>query len=75
MLKTKKNHPDTNSVPLQDYSVKPVLIGGDAVALYPSMDIIGTTEMVAKVALESNIKFQNFDFRYLVVYLYLVLGA
>ena len=63
-----------DSPPIQDYSQRPVLIGGDAVALYPSMDMIGTTEMVARVALESNVKFDNINYQYLLVYLYLVLG-
>ena len=49
-------------------------MGGDAIALYPSMDIIGTTEMVAKVVSESDVKFNNVNLEYLVVYLFLVLG-
>ena len=60
--------------PLQDFSARPVLIGGDAVALYPSMDYIGTTEMVAKTIIESKVEFKNIDLKFLVVYLYLVLG-
>ena len=64
-----------SDVPIQDLSQKPILIGGDAVALYPSMDMVETTEMVARVALETNVEFRNIDFKYLLVYLFLVLGA
>ena len=47
--------------PLQDFSAKPVLLGGDAIALYPSMDTLGTTELVAKAVIESKIEFKNFS--------------
>ena len=60
--------------PLQDFSQKPVLVGGDAVALYPSLDLIGTTEMVARVIMDSDVKFENIDYGYLLVYLLLILG-
>ena len=36
-------------------------MGGDAIALYPSMDIIGSTELVAKVVMESKMKFENIN--------------
>ena len=68
------NFLEANKVPIQDYSSQPVFIGGDAVALYPSMDILGTTEMIARVVMESNIKFENLNYQYMLVYLYLVLG-
>ena len=63
------------TTPLQDFSTKPVLIGGDAIALYPSMDIVGTTELVAKAVAESKVKFSSINLKYLLVYLFLVLGG
>ena len=37
------------SVPLiQDFDTEPVMIGGDVVALYPSMDGIATAELAAQ---------------------------
>ena len=65
----------TTNIPIQDMSQKPVLIGGDAVALYPSMDMVETTEMVARTALETSVRFRNIDFKFLLVYLFLILGA
>ena len=59
---------------IQDLSSKPVLMGGDAIALYPSMDIIGTTEMIAQVVTESSLEFKNIHLKFLLVYLFLVLG-
>ena len=38
------------------------------------MNIIGTTEMIARVALESDVEFRNINYSYLLVYLYMVLG-
>ena len=63
-----------NTPPLHDFTARPVLIGGDAIALYPSMDTVGTTELVAQAVIESKIKFKNIDLKFLLIYLYLVLG-
>ena len=60
--------------PLQDTTVKPVLIGGDAIALYPSMDMVETAELVAKTVIESRVEFKHINLKYLLVYLKLVLG-
>ena len=68
------NHRDPPLPPLQDFTAKPVLIGGDAVALYPSLDMVGTIEMVASVIIESEVEFKNVDLKPLLVYLTLVLG-
>ena len=65
---------EDNAPPIQDFTEKPVFMGGDAVALYPSMDIVGTTELVAKAVLESKVEFRNIDLKFLLVYLYLILG-
>ena len=51
------------------------MIGGDAVALYPSMDVLGTTELVAKAVADSKLEFKNINLTYLLVYLFLVLGG
>ena len=54
--------------------MKPVLIGGDAIALYPSMDMVETAELVAKTVIESRVEFKHINLKYLLVYLKLVLG-
>ena len=49
-------------------------MGGDAVALYPSMDNIGTSEIVTRAVIQSKVEFRNIDYRRLLIYLYLLLG-
>ena len=61
--------------PIQDFSTNPVMIGGDAVALYPSMDELGTTELVAQAVMKSKINFRNIDLKHLLIYLFLTLGG
>ena len=39
------------------------------------MDIVGTTELVAKAVAESKVKFSSINLKYLLVYLFLVLGG
>ena len=60
--------------PLQDKSQRPVFIGGDAVALYPSMDIVGTAEMVAQAVERTKIEFKEVDYASLSIYLFLLIG-
>ena len=43
-------------------------------ALYPSMDMLGTTELVARAVIESKVEYKNIDLKFLLVYLYLVIG-
>ena len=64
----------SDALPIQDFSEKPVLIGGDAIALYPSLDMVGTVEMIAEVIVKSKVVFKNIDLNRLLVYLTLVLG-
>ena len=61
--------------PLQDFSGRPLFLGGDAVALYPSMDILGTSEIVTQAVINSKVKFRNINRKMLVIYLYLVSGG
>ena len=44
-------------------------------ALYPSMDILGTSEIVTQAVINSKVKFRNINREMLVVYLFLVLGG
>ena len=74
ITKTESRKSPTIDPPLQNFSAKPVLIGRDAIALYPSMDTVATTEMIAKTIIESSLEFENIDTKYLLVYLKLVLG-
>ena len=59
---------------IQDEEEKPVFIGGDVVALYPSMDPIGTAEMIFQAVRESDVTFDNIDYKWLMIYLYVILG-
>ena len=69
--------PDSSSdlPPLQDFSVRPLFLGGDAVALYPSMDIVGTPEVVTQAVIDSKVEFKNIDYKRLLIYLFLLLGG
>ena len=60
---------------LQEFDKKPVIVGGDVEALYPSMKHIPTAKMMYKAIIETPIEFENIDFNVLNVYLFLVLGA
>ena len=64
----------TNPPTLQDMTEKPILVGGDAVALYPSMDNIGTAELVSHAVEQTRVEFKNIDYGFMSIYLYLVLG-
>ena len=59
---------------IQDYYEKAVFIGGDAVALYPSMDAIGTSELVYQAVLNSEVEFKSIQYEWLILYIYLMLG-
>ena len=60
---------------IQDFTKKPVLLGSDVVALYPSLGAVQSAEMAENAVLESNIKFTGFDFRWLIIYLFLMIGS
>ena len=60
--------------PIQDLSLKPVFLGGDAVALYPSMDDVGTADLIFKAVRTTSIEFKDINYKRLAVYLYLVMG-
>ena len=61
-------------VPLQNKSVKPILLGADVVALYPSIDAVAGAQLVSEAILRSNVSFEGIDFDWLSVYLYVVIG-
>ena len=65
---------DKNVPPIQDFDSEPVMIGGDVVALYPSMDAVATAELAAQSIRETPIDFKGIDYKYLAVYIYLLLG-
>ena len=45
---TEYKRSDRSVPPIQDFDTEPVMIGGDVVALYPSMDGIATAELAAQ---------------------------
>ena len=59
---------------IQDEEEKAIFMGGDAVALYPSMDAVGTSNIIYETVLDSKIEFKFIDYDWLCVYLYLILG-
>ena len=50
------------------------MVGGDVVGLYPNMDIVATAELSARAIMETDVKLTGVDFKFLAVYLILVLG-
>ena len=60
--------------PLQDFQKKPVLVGADVAALYPSLDRVITGAMVYDAAIQTDIEFCGFDYKMLAVFLYLIMG-
>ena len=60
---------------IQDFTKKPILLGSDVIALNPSLGAVQLAEMVENAVLESNIKFTGFDFRWLIIYLFLMIGS
>ena len=67
-----RKYPDAGD--LQDFTQKPIMVGGDVVGLYPNMDIVATAELSARAMVESDIHVKGVDFKALAVYLFLVLG-
>ena len=59
---------------IQDFENKPVMIGGDVKALYPSLDGIATAQIAADSVRRSKVKFSGINVYFLMVYLFLVLG-
>ena len=53
---------------------KPLLLGSDVVALYPSLDPVSTAEITYEAVLKSNIEVEGIDFARLSVYLLLTHG-
>ena len=77
--KWKKLLPDTNaeirSEEIFDVGSTPVLLGADVKTLYPSLCPMGTAEMAAQAVKKTKVSFKGFDFKFLIVYLFLILGA
>ena len=72
---TLKKEIDPELPDLQDTAEKPVMIGGDVQALYPSMDGVATAELAARAVLESDLSFHGIDYKFLAVYILLIIGA
>ena len=61
--------------PIQDFTAKPMMIGSDVSALYPSLDIVATAELAQEAVIKSKVKFDGVHFGWLAVYLYLIIGT
>ena len=58
-----------------DSTSTPVLLGADVKTLYPSLCPMGRAELAANAVKKTMISFRGFDFKFLIVYLFLLLGA
>ena len=67
----KKHAPES----IQDFTAKPMMIGSDVSALYPSLDIVATAELAQDAVIKSKVKFEGVHFGWLAVYLYLIIGT
>ena len=61
--------------PIQDLAAPPIMIGGDVVALYPSMEASPTATIAYHAVKNSKIKFNSLNMAYAVVFLLLTLGS
>ena len=61
--------------PLQNLEEKPIIIGADVSALYPSMIKEVTGELVYRAVTKTDIEFEGLDYDFMAVYLFLVLGT
>ena len=63
------------SIPIQDKDETAVLFGGNVIGLYPNLDPIGVAKITADAVRRSPVKFEGINYRYLIIYLLLVLGV
>ena len=59
---------------LQEFNSKPIIIGGDVEALYPSMNHIPTSKILYNAMMDTTVKFEDLDYEMMSIYLFLVLG-
>ena len=61
--------------PVQDTNLPHVMVGGDVVALYPSMEANSTAAVAYRAVKESKLKFEKINYAYAMVFLTLTLGV
>ena len=66
---------DGRSESFQDMDSTPILVGADVKTLYPSLSIQGTAELASEAVKNTNIKFTGFDYQFIAIYLFLILGT
>ena len=75
--KSKDNNVTTTEmeerIPLQATNRDPIFVGGDVIALYPSLDGVSASNLASEAVKQTNIMFEGIDYRRLAVYLNLVL--
>ena len=59
---------------LQDTTAPPTMIGGDVIALYPSMESSQTAAIAGEAVLQSSLEFTNINYTYALVLLLLIVG-
>ena len=65
---------ESDTPPLQELDSDPIMIGGDVMTLYPSLDTITTSQIAAQAVRNTEVKFGGIDYDRLSVYLTLILG-
>ena len=60
--------------PLQDESAPPIMLGGDVVALYPSMEAAPTGAMTYQAVKETQVKFEKINYKFALIFLLLSIG-
>ena len=59
---------------LQDETAPPIMVGGDVVALYPSMEAAPTGAMAYQAVKETQVKFEKINYKFALIFLLLSIG-
>ena len=52
----------------QDHMSKPILVGADVVALYPSIDAVAGAELVFEAVMDTKVDFKGVNYDWLSIY-------
>ena len=74
LMEEEKDVQGRDDCELQDFESPPIMVGGDVEALYPSMQHIPTAKIMFKAVMDTSVKFDNLDYDFMNIYIYLVLG-
>ena len=60
---------------IQNFELKPMLVGADVISLYPNLDGIAISKMVGNAIRNTKVTFNGINYLFLCVYIFLVLGG